>query len=466
MPANPTPFSRRIREGKVRIRAESPVKYDAHLSESIFQILFGIQKRNRCAMLKESILSVRKDLDRAVCYMLVFMLSSMFMYLFFHVSLSETVGVTYIYGKNDLPTFLTTFDVLVCILVIFMANDFYVKKKSNELAVILMCGGTYLQLMQFLIFQTGILMAVSIPVGVAAGRLCFPLLAAVFRCMTGQELSMASGSQPVILSASIIGFEVFWCTFVNLGYSYRNSIYTLLHGEKKIRMEFPKLLAAKSLRYIYPGLYLGGAGLLYFCGREPEQITMLGIAGLLGLCGTIDKVVLPWLERGGAQRWADDGEKLVYMGLFREDLKMAKLYIVLFIAAADILCCLTAGMIEKGSEFALCLLSFSSMIPLLGISLMFRVASEAAGRKKQFAALRKIGYAREQIVHIVGRELLWLYGVIMGASLVYILNIAAVLCIYGMIPVAAGIWLVVIFVVSLALCGYVNYRYNCADEAG
>ena len=38
-------------------------------------------------MLKEAVLSIRKDLDRAVCYTLVFMLSSMFMYLFFHILL-------------------------------------------------------------------------------------------------------------------------------------------------------------------------------------------------------------------------------------------------------------------------------------------------------------------------------------------------------------------------------------------
>mgnify|MGYP001026148373 CR=1 FL=1 len=411
-------------------------------------------------MFKEAVRSLRKDLDRAVCYWMVFMLSSMFMYLFFHVSLSEAVGVSYIYGKNDMPTLLTTFDVGVCILVIFMANDFYVKKKSNELAVILMCGGTYLQLTQFLIFQTGILMALSIPVGVIAGKLCFPLLNVAFRYMTGYEISMALGGQPVILSSCIIGFEIFGCTFVNLGYSYRNSIYSLLHGEKKIKMQFPDFFAVKVLKYVYPALYLGCAVLFYFCGSETGQMTVLGVLGLVGLCGTLDKVVLPWLEKGGADKWVDDGEKLVYMGLFREDLKMAKRYIILFIASAYILCSLTAGMIHKGTEFALCLLSFSSMIPLLGISLMFRFASEAAGRKSQLATLRKIGYAKEQIKTIVRRELLWLYGVIMAASLMYIFNITAALCIYGLIPVTAGVALVVIFVVSLTICGCVNYRYN------
>ena len=42
----------------------------------------------------------------------------------------------------------------------------------------------------------------------------------------------------------------------------------------------------------------------------------------------------------------------------------------------------------------------------------------------------------------------------------YIFNITAALCIYGLIPVTAGVALVVIFVVSLAICGCVNYRYN------
>ena len=76
-----------------------------------------------------------------------------------------------------------------------------------------MCGGTYLQLTQFLIFQTGILMALSIPVGVIAGKLCFPLLNVAFRYMTGYEISMALGGQPVILSSCIIGlrFLVYLC---------------------------------------------------------------------------------------------------------------------------------------------------------------------------------------------------------------------------------------------------------------
>ena len=64
-------------------------------------------------MIRDAVRSLKKDLDRAVFYWIVFVLSSMFLFLFFHLSLSEAVGFTFIYSKNDLPTYLTVFDVLV-----------------------------------------------------------------------------------------------------------------------------------------------------------------------------------------------------------------------------------------------------------------------------------------------------------------------------------------------------------------
>ncbi len=297
-------------------------------------------------MIKDAARSLRKDLDRAVFYWIVFILSSMFMFTFFHLALSEAVGVTFIYSNNDLPAYLTVFDVLICMVVIFLANDFYVKKKSKELAVILICGGTYLQLVEFLLIQTGILMVFSIPVGIGLGWACFPLLSLLIKTMSGCEIEIGFGMQSVALTASVIILEVFWCTMLNLGYAYRNSICSLLRGEEKIKLRVPKVLNAKGIRFIYPALYFGCACLLYTCKKSPERMLFLGFAGTAGLWGSIHKVVFPWLEKGVMEKWGDDGEKLVYMGLFRADLKMARLYIALFIASANILCAMMAGTVE------------------------------------------------------------------------------------------------------------------------
>ncbi len=409
-------------------------------------------------MIKDAARSLRKDLDRAVFYWIVFILSSMFMFTFFHLALSEAVGVTFIYSNNDLPTYLTVFDVLICMVVIFLANDFYVKKKSKELAVILICGGTYLQLVEFLLIQTGILMVFSIPVGIGLGWACFPLLSLLIKTMSGCEIEIGFGMQSVALTASVIILEVFWCTMLNLGYAYRNSICSLLRGEEKIKLRVPKVLNAKGIRFIYPALYFGCACLLYTCKKSPERMLFLGFAGTAGLWGSIHKVVFPWLEKGVMEKWGDDGEKLVYMGLFRADLKMARLYIALFIASANILCAMMAGTVEASAEFALCLISFAVIIPLLALSLMFRFATEAAGRRTKFLTLRKIGYVESRLKRIRDKELLCLYGFVTAAAMIYIFGIVVVLSAGRLIPAEVGAGILLIFTGSLGACGLVNRR--------
>ncbi len=407
-------------------------------------------------MIKTAARSLRKDLDRAGFFWIVFVLSSMFMFMFFHLAMSDAIGVTFINSSNDLPTYLTVFNVGLCIVVIFLANDFYVKKKSGDLAVILICGGTYGQLVEFLLFQTGILMVLSIPAGIGLGYLCFPVLGMLFKSMSGCEVHLSFGLQSVTLTACVIILEVFWCTMLNLGYSYRNSILTLLKGQEKIKPKTPKGLTTPGVRWVYPALYFGCAALLYTCENAPEQMVFWGFAGTAAMWGMINKTVVPWLERSVPEKWIHDGDKLVYMGLFREDLKMARLYIGLFIFTANILCALMAGTIRNSGEFMLCLLSFAILIPLLSLSLMFRFATEAAGRKKQFITLRRVGSTHEQLRRIKNRELLCLYGFITAVSLVYILNILTALGIFHLIPGKIGAVIVLLFVGSMAVCGVIN----------
>ena len=137
---------------------------------------------------------------------------------------------------------------------------------------------------------------------------------------------------------------------------------------------------------------------------------------------------------------------------------MSRLYVVLFISASNSLCAMMAGTTEKSGEFALCLVSYAVIIPLLALSLMFRFATEASGRKKQFAILSNIGYGEDQIKRIKNMELVWLYGFIMGTALLYIFNIVAVLGIHGLIPGEIGAGILLIFTGSLVVCGIISRR--------
>ena len=53
--------------------------------------------------------------------------------------------------------------------------------------------------------------------------------------MSRYEIRLVLGTQSVVLTACVIFMEVFWCTMLNLGYAYRNSICALLRQENETK---------------------------------------------------------------------------------------------------------------------------------------------------------------------------------------------------------------------------------------
>ena len=83
-------------------------------------------------MIKDALKSIRSDLSGSLFYWLTFVLSSMFILMFFHIAYSDSVGVSFINSKNNMKTFMSVIVIAMCMIVIFFTNDFYVKKKAKE----------------------------------------------------------------------------------------------------------------------------------------------------------------------------------------------------------------------------------------------------------------------------------------------------------------------------------------------
>ena len=124
--------------------------------------------------------------------------------------------------SNSIVTTLSVFVIFICLLSVFFANDFYVKKKSKELAIQLVCGATFRQLTVFLLSQTVILFCLAIPIAFLLSYLLLSLL----------PLTITFSQEGMNVTLSMMAFEVFWCTILNLGYAYRSSIVMLIQGDR------------------------------------------------------------------------------------------------------------------------------------------------------------------------------------------------------------------------------------------
>ena len=79
-------------------------------------------------MLKSALRSIKDDFSRALFYWLTFVLTSMFMFLFFNLTYSDMVGVTFINSRNDIATFTSVLVISICMIVIFFAKNIWYRQ--------------------------------------------------------------------------------------------------------------------------------------------------------------------------------------------------------------------------------------------------------------------------------------------------------------------------------------------------
>ncbi|MCF0116407.1 MAG: hypothetical protein HUJ56_13745, partial [Erysipelotrichaceae bacterium] len=357
--------------------------------------------------------SIRKDFDRALYYWVVLALSSMIIYMFFHLACSEEIGVTFINADNGLPIYLMMFSVAMCMIVILLANDFYMKKKAKDLAILLICGCTYIELVEFLVLQTITLLAVAIPAGMLAGKLCMPLLASVLSMIEGAAVTIHPTGEAVIGTTGAMIFLIIWIILFNLSYCYQSTINSLLHAEsspsQKMKVGGKKNVLSGLVNVIFPILYVGCAILIYFNSQDLVPTVLLTIVGMLAMMMTLGSVVYPMMKYMISSIFLSDAVKMAYWGLFREDIKLITNYLALFTGTCI---CLTAAMVSVSNDIhyvALLTISYVMLMPLLALALMFKFSTEIIYRIKSFYTMHRWGMLKEQLRGIVRKEVFMLY---------------------------------------------------------
>lgn len=416
-------------------------------------------------MIKSALRSIKDDFSRSLFYWLIFVLTSMFMFLFFHLSLSDMVGVTFINSHNDMATFITVLVIAICMIVIFFANDFYVKKKSKELAVRLVCGATYFQIASYLLVQTLLLFVLAIPVGIILALFLFPFVNQGLSILTGVSYHLTIQGGAVSSAILIMFVEIVWCTILNLGYAYRSSVKSLMSEDKIVLnysfvpLSFSFQISKNFKKWASLLLFVAPIVFFYFVGEDTSNMLFLAILGIFGVFLGIDYFVIPTLNDFVQDRFAGNHIKVAYLGFLRNDISMLKMNVILFITSAILLITIMISFLDNPIEVMLSIISFIVINILLSLSVMFKFSTEMIGRKKIFDSLERIGYMKKDQKSIICKEVIGLYCFIGGLSLFYILNIFIVLMIYHQFNQYLFVSMMVAFVIPLIICALISCLY-------
>ena len=414
-------------------------------------------------IIRDALRSLKNNFGKALFYWLTFVLTSMFIFLFFNIAMSETVGVSFFYAQQDLALTVTIFVVAVCLIIIFFANDFFIKNKARDLALRLICGATYMQLASYLLVQTFLLLALAIPAGVILALILIPLLNVIISGMMQTAFTISLHFDAIVTTTIVLVSVVFWTTYLNLAFAYRNTAVNLLNDRKMtnplagITLDWERKKMSEKVKTI-GGLILYLMPLIMF-HFNTEAAVMFAILGMIGFHLVLNSLFIPLLDKIIHERKMDDPKAVARLGFIRTDLQILKNNVILFLVSCILLISMFISGAQKPMEVMLSLLSYVVMNILLSLAIMFRFQTEITSRKKYFRPLEQIGYVREDLKNVVFREVTFVYTFIIAMAAPYLISMFLALANKGLMQWSTGGFLLICMILPLIFCCFVTLYY-------
>lgn len=368
-------------------------------------------------IIKLAFVSLKKDMSKSIFYFLTFLLTTIFIFSFFNLTFNPYSGIHL--GKDD-TTFVTpiaVFVIVIAMLCVFLANNFYVSNKGKEISIILMSGASIYQLGFYLFLQVFTIMLCAIPLGLVLGYLLIPSINSLFMMTfkySGQLFYLSSQTFPATFM--ILAFEVMWCSMLNLGYCVRSTINSMIHDKNKIDLSGLKGPQITSKVFII--LYFVPMVLFLFV-KDSTSYMFIALFGLIGISGLIKKVLPEYIRKRQRNNSLENSKDLISLGFFHSDIQKIFGLLLISLLSSVLLTCIIVYTIKQPLVSMVALMSYVSVMILMSLTIVFKIGMELSKRKGNFENLCRLGFSLEQLKRIIKKEMICFYGVILLLLLSY-----------------------------------------------
>ncbi len=413
---------------------------------------------------KDAIRSLKASKSKALFYCLTFYLTSVLMFLFFNMAESATQGMAEIYVTNNMVdltkyilngnmgNIMMVFVVVMCSIDIVFTNDFYVRTKAKELAIRLISGATYTQLLLYLLIQTFMMLAVAIPLGVLTGLALIPMINRIL-ISQGSDFLITIQSFAIVEYVSITLFLVFWTTVLNASFAYKSGAVLMLSDNIKTGANKEKLMGFYSspfTRFIAKIFWVFVALLpILFSNNGTGGIAVFVIAGCVGLDHVLKDILLPLFSRYNRKKRMNKPVAAFANGFLRQDILVSGITLYLLVADVVVLIAMMFTRNDTPLERMLVWISFIFIVILQSMAIMFRLETELSSRTKEFQILDQTGFEQMQIQKLMRREITMFYGFVLFVALFYLSAVYYALVRAKLFTIMNAVWITGMLVVSL-----------------
>lgn len=422
---------------------------------------------------KEALRSLKNSRSKAVFFALTFFITTALLFVYFnmaeavpsdpevYVSDQNLADMLQLLSKGNISNLMMVFVVIMCAIDLFFTNDFFVKNKAKELAVRMICGATYLQLAGYLLIQTMILLAVSIPLGILCGYGLLQVFNVLLN-MGGAEITLRVTSYAMVEFVSVMFFIVGVITILNASFAYKSGAVLLAGGNISAMKKGGGygVTNTKVFQFILNLIGIAAAVLpLYGFFKSSGGLAVMMVIACVGLERTISCVLLPALSRYNRKKGTASTVEAAANGFLRRDIQFTKITIFLLIGDLMVLLSMLAARQNGPVEQLMIIFTYISISILQSMTIMFRLETDLSSRSREYMILGQLGTPDEMRSAIMHREIRRFYLFVALLCVIYIgtalvsvyisrgasLSQIALLGTSALVPVAAVAVLTIIF---------------------
>lgn len=397
------------------------------------------------AIIKLSVKSLKTDFLKSLFYFMAFALTTIFIFSFFNLTFHPDAGIHLGKGDSSLLTTIATIVIVVAMMCVFLANDYYVGNKSLDISVMLMSGASVYKTGFYIFFQSAIVMALAIPTGIVISYGLLPILNIAFQNLFNNNQTVFFISKEAVLATSIILlFEIGWCTLLNIGYCYRSSVHTLIRSSSKIDWQGLGGRNRSTITYLF--FYLIPF-VLFIVNEDVMGFLMISMLGSIGVYGFIRQVFPTVITKMQSNRSLEKPKQLILLGFYKYNLQKSSVLVLTMLFSSLLLMSMIIYHVEVPLISMITLLSYGSVMVLLSLTILFKMAMQFKQRKRNFLHLHYSGFTRQDLKSIMNQEMLLFYATLIVIPLLYQICILGKLLYLQMIAFTLAILIVIIQIV-------------------
>ncbi|MGN1183228.1 MAG: ABC transporter permease [Faecalibacillus sp.] len=404
-----------------------------------------------------------RDYKKSLFYGLTLVFAVAICFVFFNIINNEhladqtimTSGATWQNVQVPFSTTLSFMVICFCCFMIFFANNFFLTRKTTELAVMGMSGSGYINSTMYVLYQTFVLLGLATPLGLLIGRLFVPYSNAyMFEKMGVVSDVNFIPQEAYIYSFLLVAIVLAMICVLTAGYLHRNDILVLLSQEKEMNFHGS---SNKNQPLYYIIIYIFGIVMMFMNPHSPTAYIAPTLVGMVGVTGIIRYVLPDIIKKLKKDSFLTKRYLLISISNLGYSIQRSLLLFTLMTVSVTGMMAILASNLNSPREFVTSVMGYIVVIILLVVSIVYKLIMEAGTRKILFFNLWKIGYTKDELKKIVKQEVIMYYAILIFIPSIYILFIAGRFIYYGDMTLNFVLLFNLAYIIPIVLSGFITY---------